>query len=158
MQILALSKRKTGLQDTLNNGENLSLTVGLFCTWALSYEDFADFLRERITLTDIVKVDVPLPPAYMFEIHTASGQISIPLDEIRWFIRPACTYCLDITAEFSDISVGTAEGIDGWNTVIVRSEKRDALLKKAADSNRLEANVLPEKNLEHLNRSSPLTQ
>jgi len=28
-----------------------------------------------------------------------------------------------MTGEFADISVGAAEGITGWNTVIVRSEK-----------------------------------
>ncbi len=28
---------------------------------------------------------------------------------------PACAYCLDMTYEFADISVGSVEGIEGWN-------------------------------------------
>lgn len=153
-QVLALSKMKASSLDLQNNGRRLSLTVGLFCTWALSYEEFVQCIKKRTSLLDIVKVDVPPPPANVFEIYTPSRRIAIPLEEIRNIIRPACTYCIDMTGEFADISVGAAEGITGWNTVIVRSEKGAELFRKAVSNKVLEVDQLPEQSLEHLKEAS----
>jgi coenzyme F420 hydrogenase subunit beta len=154
-QILALAKMRTA-QENRDAAENLSLTLGLFCTWALSYDELIRFLEERVPLSEIARLDIPPPPANLFEIFTTSGRISVPLDEVRRFIRPACAYCIDMTAEFADISVGAAEGIDGWNTVIVRSPKGAELLRKAITAGVLEAEALPERNIEHLKEASLL--
>ncbi len=37
--------------------------------------------------------------------------------------RSTCDLCYDFTNEFADISVGSTELEDDWNTVIVRSER-----------------------------------
>ncbi len=48
-----------------------------------------------------------------------------------------CASCLDMTAEFSDISVDpTAK--EGWNTVIIRSEKGLSVFKQAVEKGYLE--------------------
>jgi coenzyme F420-reducing hydrogenase beta subunit len=49
--------------------------------------------------------------------------------------------CFDMTAEFADIAVGAAEGIDGWNTLIVG--QRGAELA-AAERRILEVDSLPD--------------
>jgi coenzyme F420 hydrogenase subunit beta len=153
-QVLALSKMKTSPSDLTDNSKGLSLTIGLFCTWALSTEEFISFLKERVSLPDIKKVDIPPPPANVFDVYTASGKVSIPLDEVRKFIRPACTFCTDMTAEFADISVGAAEGIEGWNTVIVRTEKGAEFFKKAKAKKILEIRPMPGQSLEHLKEAA----
>jgi coenzyme F420 hydrogenase subunit beta len=155
-QVLALAKMRVAPSDIPTHIERLGLTIGLFCTWALSSEEFIRFVEERVALSDIVRVDIPPPPANVFEVYTASGRISVPLDEVRRFIRPACTYCTDMTAEFADISVGAAEGIKGWNTVIVRSDRGAELFKKAKRKKILEVDTLPKENLEHLKEASLL--
>jgi coenzyme F420 hydrogenase subunit beta len=155
-QALALAKMRASPLEDRNNIDKLTLVVGLFCTWALRYEDFVGFLRDRVPLAAIAKFDIPPPPANIFEVFTDSTRIAIPLDEVRAFVRPTCNVCVDMTAEFADVSVGAAEGIQGWNTLIVRSEAGDELVQSARAKGVIEVAPLPEENLEHLKEASRL--
>ena len=155
-QALALAKMKTSPLENRNNIDKLKLVVGLFCTWALSYRDFTRFLAERVPLHQIVKVDVPPPPANVFEVHTDHTRITIPLDQVRGFIRTTCNACIDMTAEFADVAVGAVEGIEGWNTLIVRSDIGAKLVEAARSGGALEVAPLPDANLEHLKEASLL--
>ena len=67
-----------------------------------------------------------------------------------------CAYCLDMTAEFADISVGSVEGIEGWNTVIVRTEAGARLIEMAKAKWKLETADLPPQNLAHLKEAALL--
>ena len=153
-QVLALGKMRISPLEERNNIEKLALVIGLFCTWGLSYGEFLKFLQKEISIADVVKFDIPPPPADIFEVYTSSDRISFPLDRIRSFIRPTCSYCIDMTAEFSDISVGSAEGIEGWNTVIIRSRKGADLIKEAREKGVLEIDRLPKENFNHLEEAS----
>jgi len=155
-QVLALSKmKKEPPQNRVNIG-NVKLVVGLFCTWALSPDGFHQFLKEKLDLPQVTKFDIPPPPANIFEAYTPSGKITFPLDEIRKFVMPACAYCLDMTSEFADISVGSVEGIEGWNTVIVRTGVGAQLVEMAKKKGKLEVDTLPPKKLAHLKEASLL--
>ncbi|MFA4915900.1 MAG: Coenzyme F420 hydrogenase/dehydrogenase, beta subunit C-terminal domain [Syntrophales bacterium] len=153
-QALALGKMKASTLEDRNNIDKLKLVIGLFCTWALDYKDFMKFLQREVTTTEAVKFDIPPPPANVFEVHTSSDHISFPLDQIRGFIRKSCHYCLDMTAEFADISVGAVEGTEGWNTVIIRNEKGKELVERAAAKGAIEIDQLPMDKLEHLKEAS----
>jgi coenzyme F420 hydrogenase subunit beta len=155
-QTLALAKMRASPLGNRNNIDKLRLVVGLFCTWALKYRDFAGFLGERAPLHQIVKVDIPPPPANVFEVYTDSTRVTIPLDQVRAFIRPTCNTCIDMTAELSDVSVGAAEGIAGWNTLIVRSEAGAKLVEAARAGGALEVEPLPDANLAHLKEAALL--
>jgi coenzyme F420 hydrogenase subunit beta len=61
-----------------------------------------------------------------------------------------------MTAELSDISVGTVEGKEGWNTVIVRTEMGEDLLRRAKKAGVIETRPLPKNNLSHLKEASLL--
>jgi coenzyme F420 hydrogenase subunit beta len=61
-----------------------------------------------------------------------------------------------MTAELSDISVGTVEGKEGWNTVIVRTAMGENLLKRAKNAGVIETRPLPKDNLSHLKEASLL--
>ncbi len=153
-QALALAKMRASPLENRNSIDKLGLVIGLFCTWALRYREFARFLGERVPLGEISKFDIPPPPANVLQVFSGSREISIPLDDVRPFIRPACNVCLDMTAEFADIAVGAAEGVGGWNTLIVRSDRGGELVEAARARGVIEVDVLPEENLNHLKEAS----
>ncbi len=153
-QALALAKMRASPLENRNNIDKLKLIIGLFCTWALRYDDFSRFLADKVPLHQIVRFDIPPPPANVFQIFTASDRVDIPLDQVRPFIRPSCDVCIDMTAEFADVSVGAAEGIAGWNTLIVRSDAGRELVEAARAKGAIETQPLPEKSLAHLQGAS----
>ena len=69
---------------------------------------------------------------------------------------PTCTYCLDMTAEFADISVGSVEGIEGWNTVLVRTNAGVKLIELSKAKGKLETGHLPSQILAHLKEAALL--
>ena len=129
--------------------------VGLFCTWSLDFRAFEDFIEERTGTESIAKVDIPPPPAEVMEVYLANGaKMEMPLDEIRKLVPESCSYCFDMTAEFSDISVGVLEGRPDMNTLIIRTERGQKLVREAVDEGYLIVDEIPEDALEHLTWAS----
>ncbi len=155
-QVLAVTKMKKDPPVNRLDISNVKLVVGLFCTWALSPDGFYNFLKQNLDLSRVRKFDIPPPPANRLNVYTSSGEISFSLDEVRKFTMPTCTYCLDMTSEFADISVGSVEGIKGWNTVIVRTDVGVNLMKMARTRKKLEVGKLPDENLAHLKEAALL--
>jgi len=127
-----------------------ALVVGLFCTWALDFRKFTDFLAGEVPLKDIVKVDIPPPPASVLEVYLREGKQVFNLAEIRPLVPEACAYCPDMTAEFADVSVGVLEGRPDLNTLIVRTERGEEMVREAARQEYLILEDLPAPNREHL--------
>ena len=127
-----------------------ALVVGLFCTWALDFRQFEAFLAERMSLPDIVKIDIPPPPASVLEVYLKEVKREFPLDVIRAFVPEACGYCPDMTAEFADVSVGVLEGRPEMNTLIVRTERGEEMVREARRLGYLELDELPDENRDHL--------
>ncbi len=155
-QVLAVAKMKASPPANRVNIDNVRLVIGLFCTWALSPQNFYQFLKENLDLSKVKKFDIPPPPANRFDVFTASGKTSFPLEKIRKFTMPTCAYCLDMTSEFADISVGSVEGIEGWNTVIIRTKIGAELMEMAKKNGKLQIDKLPSANLTHLKEASLL--
>ena len=55
-----------------------------------------------------------------------------------------------MTAELADLSVGSTEWKDDWNTLVVRSDAGRALVEKAMARGVLEMQELPDERLEML--------
>jgi coenzyme F420 hydrogenase subunit beta len=153
-QVLALARMRAAPAEMCKNMDRLKLVVGLFCTWALSYVDFAQFL-EREVPGHIVKYDVPPHPANVLIAYTEKERIDIPLEKVLPFVKPACSMCSDLTAEFADISVGSGrrEVLD-WNTVIVRTERGMRLIDAAIKKGVIETRDIPDENLSRLKSAS----
>jgi coenzyme F420 hydrogenase subunit beta len=152
-QIEALSKIKNDPPKNNVNPNDVKLTLGLFCGWALLPNIFHPRLMEVCDLSQVYKFDIPHTPHYTFDIYThiENGKKSVSLDEIRPYINPACRFCWDMTAEFSDISIGSAgSAFPGWNTAIIRSKKGVELVKLAMAKGSLVTQVLPDERLTHL--------
>jgi len=155
-QVLALARMKISRLEKRTPIDRVDLVIGLFCTWALKYKPFMTFLYERMRGHSIEKLNITPPPERILEV-TAGGELyQIPVDDIRPFIRPSCQVCLDMTAELSDISVGTVEGKEGWNTVIVRTTIGEDLFREAENAGVIETQPLPKENLDHLKEASLL--
>lgn len=154
-QAIALAKMKNETRQNRVDTANIKLTIGLFCTWALSFE-FKNFLQQKVDITKIKKVDIPPPPANRFDVYTSKRKISFTLEQLRDFIMPSCSLCLDMTSELADISVGSAEGIEGWNTVIVRNETGADFIKRAIAKGKIEINRIPDRALAHLKEAALL--
>ncbi len=155
-QVLALARMKTSELEKKTPIDRVDLVIGLFCTWALDYKPFMTFLYERVGSRSIKKLNITPPPERILEVTSGGTLYRIPVDDIRSFIRPSCRVCLDMTAELSDISVGTVEGKEGWNTVIVRTAMGENLLRRAKKAGVIETRPLSKDNLDHLKEASLL--
>lgn len=133
-----------------NFKDPVSLSIGLFCTWALDARKLLSYLSSRMDVEEIQRMDIPPPPANILIIEKKSGITEISLDEIRPFILKGCGVCPDMTAEFSDISVGAFEENPEWNTLIVRSEAGSAIVEEAQKKGYLTVAPMPQENLSHL--------
>lgn len=153
-QVLALARMKASPLEKRTPVDRVDLVVGLFCTWALDYRPFAEFLKERFGDKPICKLDITPPPERLLHVTVGDEFRRIPLDEIRAFIRPSCQVCLDMTSELSDLSVGTVEGEEGWNTLIVRTERGEDLLRLAEAKGVLLTRAYPEDKWAHLKWAS----
>ncbi len=150
-QVLAL--RKIQAYEEEWEVSRVELVVGLFCTWALSHRA-GEFLRTKLGGRRVRRFDIPPPPANLFVAETEDGRVELPLDEVRSFIPPSCRVCFDMTAELADLSVGMVEGEEGWNTVILRSERGRELFEEASRRGEVETAPLERERLEHLREAS----
>jgi coenzyme F420 hydrogenase subunit beta len=143
-----------------SNIDKLGLVIGLFCGWALSWRELKSLLEKKFGGLSILGLDSPPSKHNSMEVHTPTGILEVPIDEVLPFVRKACRSCVDMTGEFSDLSVGSArcpEGWEvarGWNQVIVRTRVGQELLGLARSRGLLEFRDMPEGNLDRLKRAS----
>ena len=149
-QALALAQMRANPMKQKDYIDPVGFVAGLFCTWALDYRSLRDLIAEKTDISAIRKFDIPPPPAEIMEIYTESGRIDIPLDEVRKRVPNACDYCFDMTAEFTDVSAGVFEGSVEWNTLIIRTERGQAIVDGAVKEGYLEIEEMPAENLAHL--------
>ena len=156
-QALAMAKMKLSrTNEDAAKINQLKLVIGLYCGWTLSAEKYTKLLLEKnIALKSIIKTDIPAGKNIL-ELYTNNGAKSIPFDEVQACIREACLYCMDSTAEYADVSVGSArfagnwEEVRQWNQLIVRTKKGKELVDLAVRRGVLEVREAPEKSLKEL--------
>jgi len=153
-QMEALERMKHSIPDGAQRESAVSLRIGIFCTWALDYRMLKDFLRANGVTGAVKKYDIPPPPSEKFVVFTEQGRREFPLMEIRGLVQKGCSLCRDMTAEHADISIGTVEGEEQWNTVVLRTEKGEAFFEEALNKNIVEKAQLPDQNLNHLSTAS----
>lgn len=159
-QSLALAKmRIKPIADNDNQIDKLKLVIGLFCGWTLSWRRFVDLLTAQTSLSNITGMDIP-PGKRAVEVYTTNGTLTFSMDELAPYVREACHVCMDTTAEFSDISVGSARLPEDWaktktwNQVIVRSKRGQELLELARAKGVLEFLDVPKGVYEDLKRAA----
>jgi coenzyme F420 hydrogenase subunit beta len=153
-QIEALARMRLMQPDGDERTRAVALSIGLFCTWALDYTNLKTYLARQNVVDPILKFDIPPPPSEAFRVRTAAGWRDFPLSDIRAMVQKGCSLCDDLTAERADVSVGTVEGQEGWNTVISRTDTGYELLQSAVQEGWLETADLAGANLDHLKEAA----
>ncbi len=143
-----------------NQADNLGMVFGLFCGWGIDWQGLERVIGARVSPGKVKHIDI-LPSKYqIMEVETADGRVEVPLEEIYPIVRYSCRFCPDMTAEFSDLSIGGARSSEGgevdrgWNQIIVRSRKGKELLEVAKQKGVLEFREIGPENLEKLKRAS----
>lgn len=159
-QALALARMKAVAADEdKERMGRLKLVIGLFCGWTLDWIKLNRLVRQAADGQRVRGLDIPPSRHACMQVTTDSGIIEIPIDQVNDCVRECCEYCTDMTAEFADISVGSARSRDGWeedrhwNQVIVRSRTGERLLDLARQKGVLEFKEVPPENLANLKRA-----
>ena len=147
-QVLALRKRQA-IEPQLK--ERIALVIGLFCMWALDYRQLVAHLEQHLDVRAARKFDIPYN---RFVVYTRSGHCELDFEPIRHLRRHTCDICYDFTSELGDLSVGSTEWKDKWNTLIVRSERGRAFVDAALEAGTLAVKDLPKDRLELLRKAS----
>ncbi len=152
-QIESVSKMLTSKDGPKNN---IELTIGLFCGWTLNQKAFHPYLETICDISEIKRFDIPHSPNYTFDVYTNNDmKISKSLGEIKPYINSGCDYCWDMTAEYADISIGSAgSAFPGWNTVVIRTNRGRDAIETMLEANALETQELPLKRIEHLKNAA----
>ncbi len=138
----------------------LKLVIGLFCGWTLDWRRLRQMVFAATEGETILGMDIPPSSHACMEVETGSGMIEIPIDRVNCCVRGCCDYCTDMTAEFADISVGSARSSEGWdvdrhwNQVIVRTMAGEQLLSLAREKGILEFKEVSPESLAKLKSAS----
>jgi coenzyme F420 hydrogenase subunit beta len=149
-QLMAVAQMKTNPLNRENFKDPVALTVGLFCTWAIDTRQLMPLLSECIGGACIQGMDMPPPPSEIMLIDTDAGKVEIPLERIRTLVPKGCHVCPDMTSEWADVSVGVLEGKPDWNTLIIRTQTGDQLVKDACNEGYLKTKPMPAENFKDL--------
>ena len=153
-QMMAVSQMRGNPMAQENFVDPIALTIGLFCNWSLDTRQLTSLLADKIDITGICGMDIPPPPADIMVVQTEDRRLEIPLSEVKPLIPQTCFICLDMTSEWSDVSVGMFEGRTGWNTLIIRSKKGAEIVRQALHEGFLETDKMPPQNIEHLSEAA----
>ena len=152
-QITALAQLKGNPLGIDDFHDPVGLSVGLFCNWALEPRSLIAFLSTRLDISRMKRMDIPPPPADVLIVRLEDSVLEIPLKDIRHLIPTTCFICPDLTSEWADLSIGMVEGRVGWNTLIVRTDAGERIVRQAENAGYLEIASMPKENVVHLSDS-----
>lgn len=101
------------------------LTIALMCTKSFDYEGL--ILRElrdsrRIDLDRVSKVDVTRG-RLIVEYQDGEVAVDDPVKDFHGAALKGCDECADFLGRSADLSVGSVGSMDGWTSVLVRTER-----------------------------------
>jgi coenzyme F420 hydrogenase subunit beta len=129
----------------------IELKIGLFCMENFSYTFMKELLKEHdIYMKDVLECRIE--KNYVWFYLTEDRVFKIPLKEVKRCIRRNCQVCMDLTSEFSDLSVGSVGSPEGWSTVIVRTDKGLEFIDAAERDNYLKTKPISESGLKIMER------
>lgn len=136
-QIAGARKFKEGTLKTLlgkkKDSENPFdiLYIGLFCYENFNHAKYREKIESLfgIKMEDVVRNDITGGKVIL---HVKDGKEHVqPVKLFDDVVPQSCKLCMDFTASFADISVGSVGSEKGWSTVIVRSDKGMEILNEA---------------------------
>jgi coenzyme F420 hydrogenase subunit beta len=139
----ALRKYQCYYGDTFKDifGEIVAI-FGLFCMESFSYEGVKKIAEKGgVKLSDVKKTDINKGKFFLH--RDEGGPIELPIAEVAELAREACHYCIDLTSELADISVGSIGAGAGWSTAVVRTSIGEKIFENAVKGGYLRINEKP---------------
>jgi dihydroorotate dehydrogenase electron transfer subunit len=142
-QIQALRKLQTHPTFDYEAYDLVSLAIGTFCTGTYYNKILSEiFLKNGIKDNEIEHIDTD-KSNFTLKIRTNNLVKEIPLNYLyENAIRKACFSCSDYTASFADISIGNFGSEEGWNTVIIRTERGKQIFDLALEQDTIKVKSL----------------
>ncbi|MHA2297951.1 MAG: Coenzyme F420 hydrogenase/dehydrogenase, beta subunit C-terminal domain [Candidatus Hodarchaeales archaeon] len=139
------------------------LKIGLFCMDTFNYYRLCKWIEEN-TKVDLESANKMAIIKGKFIVTASTGGentnaledntgvtekkeskvvISVPISKLDHLRASSCYYCVDLTNENADISVGSVGSPTGYNTIIARTNLGLELLQAAADNCYIEISPIP---------------
>jgi coenzyme F420 hydrogenase subunit beta len=114
-------------------------TFGLFC-----YMNFSFGIRNRMEMeqkfnfsfNDVEKINIK--DGMVVQMRDGS-KMNISFPHLREYAKPACMVCPDFSNVYADISFGGLGSLDGYTTVLRRTEKGEEVYRNALKDGYIEA-------------------
>jgi len=136
----AVYKMKTSPTGVLNLFMRANiLRIGLFCMDSFDYQSLKAFMAQKgIDINNVEKMTIQKGK---FTFIEKDGKITqFPVHDLDIAKSSSCNYCIDLTSEKADISVGSVGSPDGWSTVIIRSGIGNEIFNEAVRTGYIEVN------------------
>ncbi len=101
----------------------IAFTISIFCMENFLYNNLRSIVegKTEVSMADVNKMGISKG---RFWVRSVDGnRFRIPVKFIKDYVQKACFSCLDFCGELSDISVGGVGSMEGYSSVLVRSEK-----------------------------------
>jgi len=109
------------------------LTIALMCTKSFDYEGLVlRMLRDerRVDLDRVSKIDV-IRGRMIVEYRDGELAVDEPVKEFHQVALKGCDECADFLGRGADLSVGSVGSMDGWTSVLVRTERGRLAFQRA---------------------------
>jgi coenzyme F420-reducing hydrogenase beta subunit len=127
-------------------GDKLAMVIGLFCSKTFVHGDqrtpgLSGFIRDRLNrpMAEIERFDIRRGRFIARAGETTAEWRIKELADLAW---PICAACADLTAELADVSLGSVGSSEGKSSIIVRSERAQALVEAGVREGLLEIGPL----------------
>jgi coenzyme F420 hydrogenase subunit beta len=147
-QVTALRKR-ISIEPAV--GQKIALIIGLFCMWSLSYRDLVQHLKAQLDLSRARRFDIPYN---RFIVYIGREKKEVDFEPIKDMRRHTCDICYDFTGELADISLGSTEWKDTWNTLITRTDRGEKMVTQAKRAGVITVKPFPPNRVELLRTAS----
>jgi coenzyme F420 hydrogenase subunit beta len=123
--------------------DTVALRIGVFCMETFDYPSFIEYLEGEGIIAD--KVDkFEIKSGRFIAIQDGKEVHKVKLATVKGLVRACCHTCGDFSAEFADLSVGNVGSLNGWSTVIVRTDVGEGALGAAEKAGLVEVQPLDE--------------
>ena len=105
--------------------DSVVLTIALLCTKSFDYQGLMlQLLRDdrAIDIERVSKVDV-IRGRMIVEYRDGEVAVDEPIKNFHGAALKGCDECADFLGRSADLSVGSVGAMDGWSSVLVRSER-----------------------------------
>ena len=115
---------------------NIKVLIGLFCLWGFSLEGLLDYIAKEYRINQREMIRFILSDDFL--LQTKKEVLRVPIAEAHRHVMQRCRTCFDYSAELADLSIGSARPLEGWSTVILRTETGESIFHEAEDAKVIE--------------------